>query len=136
RDITLVAPHDLLPPMSDSRDLCFLPATGLARLYRARKVSPLEVMQAVLARIDTVNPAVNAYVTVAREAALAGARAATRALGRKGRALPPLHGVPVSIKDLFSTKGIRSTWGSLIYKDYVPNGDDLLVQRLKAAGAI
>src|SRR5262245_60157903 len=122
--------------MSDSRDLCFLPATELVRLYRARKVSPLEVMQAVLARIDAVNPAVNAYVTVAREPALAGARAATRALGRKGSALSPLHGVPVSIKDLFSTKGIRSTWGSLIYKDLVPNGDDLSVMRLKAAGAI
>jgi amidase len=122
--------------MSDSRDLCFLPATELANLYRARKVSPLEVMQAVLARIDAVNPAVNAYVTVAPESALAAARAATRALGRKGTSLPPLHGVPVSIKDLFSTKGIRSTWGSLIYKDHVPSDDDLLVQRLKAAGAI
>jgi amidase len=122
--------------MSDSRDLCFVPATKLVRLYRTRKVSPLEVMQAVLARIDAVNPAVNAYVTVASESALAAARAATRALGRKGRALPPLHGVPVSIKDLFSTKGIRSTWGSLIYKDHVPHEDDLLVQRLKTAGAI
>jgi amidase len=122
--------------MSDSRDLCFLSASELTRLYRAREVSPLEVMQAVLARIDAVNPAVNAYVTVARESALAEARTATRALRRKGRALPPLHGVPVSIKDLFATKGIRTTWGSLIYKDYVPDADDLVVQRLKAAGAI
>ena len=74
--------------------------------------------------------------TVARESALAGARAATRALGRKGGALPPLHGVPVSIKDLTPTKGIRTTWGSLIYRDHVPEEDDLVVQRLKAAGAI
>ena len=117
-------------------DLCFLPATELARLYRARKVSPLEVMQAVLARIDAVNPVVNAYVTVVRESALAAARRATRALGRKGRLLPPLHGVPVSIKDQVLTKGIRTTWGSLIYKDHVPDEDDLVVQRLKAAGAI
>jgi amidase len=122
--------------MSDSRDLCFLPATALARLYRARKVSPLEVMQAVLARIDAVNPAVNAYVTVARESALAAARRASRLLSRRSSTLPPLHGVPVSIKDLFATKGIRSTWGSLIYKDYVPNADDPVVHRLKAAGAI
>jgi amidase len=122
--------------MSDSRDLCFLPATELARLYRARKVSPLEVMQAVLARIDAVNPVVNAYVTVVRESALAAAGRATRALGRKGGLLPPLHGVPVSIKDQVLTKGIRTTWGSLIYKDYVPDEDDLVVQRLKAAGAI
>jgi amidase len=122
--------------MSDSRDLCFLPATELARLYRTRKVSPLEVMQAVLARIDAVNPAVNAYVTVARESALAEARRASRLLSRRSSTLPPLHGVPVSIKDLFATKGIRSTWGSLIYKDYVPDADDPVVQRLKAAGAI
>src|SRR5262252_10144207 len=125
-----------IEPMSDSRDLCFIPATELIRLYRARKTSPLEVMQAVFARIDEVNPAVNAYVTVARESALAAARRATRMLSRKATKLPLLHGVPVSIKDLFSTKGIRTTWGSLIYKDHVPNGDDLVVQRLKAAGGI
>jgi amidase len=122
--------------MSDNRDLCFVPAGELVRLYRTRKVSPLEVMQAVLSRIDVVNPAVNAYVTVARESALTAARVATRALGRKGTALPPLHGVPVSIKDLTATKGIRTTWGSLIYQDHVPTEDDLLVQRLKTAGAI
>jgi amidase len=124
-----------IEPMSHSRDLCFIPATELVRLYRARKTSPLEVMQAVLARIDAVNPVVNAYVTVARESALGAARRATRLLGRKAR-LPLLHGVPVSIKDLFATKGLRTTWGSLIYKDHVPDGDDLVVQRLKAAGAI
>src|SRR5262245_25603156 len=122
--------------MSGRDDICFLPATELVRLYRARKTSPLEVMQAVLARINAVNPAVNAYVTVARESALAAARRATRLLGRKATTLPPLHGVPVSIKDLFATKGIRTTWASLLYKDHVPDEDDLVVQRLKAAGAI
>jgi amidase len=121
---------------SAGRDLCFVPATELARLYRARKVSPLEVMQAVLARVDAVNPVVNACVTLARESALTAGRQATRALGRKGRPLPPLHGVPVSIKDLFSTSGIRTTWGSVIYQDHVPEEDDLVVERLKAAGAI
>jgi hypothetical protein len=95
--------------MSDNRDLCFIPAADLVRLYRSRKISPLEVMQAVLARVDAVNPTVNAYVTVARESALTAARRATQALGRKGAPLPPLHGVPVSIKDLTSTKGIRTT---------------------------
>jgi amidase len=93
-------------------------------------------MEAVLARIDAVNPVVNAYVTVARESALATARRATRALSRKTTALPPLYGVPVSIKDLYATKGIRTTWASLIYKDHVPSADDLVVQRLKVAGAI
>ena len=67
------------------RDLCFTPATELARLYRARKVSPLEVMQAVLARIDAVNPRVNAYVTLARESALRAARPATRGSGAARR---------------------------------------------------
>src|SRR5688500_10121219 len=120
----------------NSRDPCFVPAAELVRLYRARRTSPLEVMQAVLARIEAVNPAVNAYVTVARESALTAARAATRALGRKGATLPPLHGVPVSIKDLTATQGIRTTSGSLIYKDHIPEQDELVVQRLKAAGAI
>ena len=121
--------------MSD-RDLCFTPATDLARLFRARKTSPLEVMQAVLARIDAVNPTVNAYVTVAREQALQAARRATAALKKTGAALPPLHGVPVSIKDLTPTKGIRTTWGSKIYEHHVPAEDALIVERLKAAGAI
>ena len=118
-----------------TQDLCFTPATELVRLFRARKTSPLEVMQAVLARIDAVNPKLNAYVTVARDGALRAARAATSAL-KKGAVLPPLHGVPVSIKDLTPTKGIRTTWGSKIYEHHIPEADALVVQRLKAAGAI
>jgi amidase len=117
------------------RDLCFTPATELVKLYRTRKVSPLEVVQAVLARVDQVNPQVNAYVTIARESALKAARAATRAL-RRGAKLPPLHGVPVSIKDLEPTQGIRTTWGSKIFEHHVPEEDALIVLRLKAAGAI
>src|SRR5262245_9097343 len=92
-------------------------------------------MQAVLARIDAVNPQVNAYVTLAREPALAAAATATRALKRRAT-LPPLHGVPVSIKDLTPTKGLRTTWGSRVYADHVPAEDALIVQRLRAAGAI
>ena len=109
--------------MPTERDLCFTPATELLRLYRARKVSPLEVMQAVLARIDAVNPAVNAY----RDAGAGGraARGAARHRARfgAGAALPPLHGVPVGIKDLTPTKGIRTTWGSKIFEDHVPDED-------------
>jgi amidase len=120
--------------MSD-RDLCFTTATELQRLYRARKVSPREVLEAVLARIDRLNPTLNAYVTVARDEARRAARAATAALGRRA-ALGLLHGVPVSIKDLTPTRGIRTTWGSKIYADHVPDEDALIVQRLKAAGAI
>jgi amidase len=117
------------------RDLCFTPATELAGLYRARKVSPLEVMQAVLARIDAVNPRVNAYVTLARASALRAARQATLRI-RRGATLPPLHGVPVSIKDLTPTKGVRTTWGSKIFERHVPAEDAVVVERLKAAGAI
>jgi len=118
------------------RDLCFTPATALQRLYRTRKASPLEVMQAVLARIDAVNPRVNAYVTLVRESALAEAKKATVALGRRSAALGPLHGVPVSIKDLTPTRGIRTTWGSKIFEHHVPEADALYVERLKRAGAI
>jgi amidase len=117
------------------RDLCFTPAAELVRLYRARKASPLEVLQAVLARVDALNPRLNACVTLDREGALAAARAATRALGR-GRPLPPLHGVPVSIKDLTPTRGIRTTKGSRVHEHWVPDEDALIVARLKAAGAI
>jgi amidase len=118
-----------------TRDLCFTPATDLGRLYRARKVSPLEVMEAVFARIDAVNPQLNAYVTLARESALDAARRATAALKRRA-SLPALHGIPVSIKDLTATKGIRTTKGSKIFEHAVPDEDALVVERLKAAGAI
>jgi amidase len=117
------------------RDLCFTPATELLRLYRARRTSPTEVMEAVLARIDRVNPRLNAYVTLTREAALRDARAATRAL-RRGAALAPLHGVPVSIKDNTPTRGVRTTYGSKIFEHHVPAEDAVIVERLRAAGAI
>jgi amidase len=112
-----------------------VPAAELLRLYRARKVSPIEVMEAVFARIHAVNPKLNAYVTLARESALAAARKATASL-RKKAALPPLHGIPVSIKDLTPTQSIRTTWGSKIFEDHVPEEDAVVVERLKRAGAI
>jgi amidase len=121
--------------MTDEQ-LCFAQASELVGLYRRRKVSPLEVVKVVLARIEKVNPALNAYCTVAGEQALAAALRATAALGKKGAKLGALHGVPVSIKDLTPTKGIRTTWGSKIYEHHVPDEDALVVERLKAAGAI
>jgi amidase len=121
--------------MTTARDLCFTPAVELLKLYRARKVSPLEVMQAVLARIDAVNPAVNAIVTLVRDAAVREARRATASL-RRGAALPSLFGVPVGIKDVTPTKGIRTTYGSKLFEGHVPDEDALVVQRLRAAGAI
>lgn len=116
-------------------DLCFTPATKLARLIRQKKVSPVEVVRAVLDRIERVNPKLNAYCTVVAERALKAARHAESAVMKK-KALGPLHGVPVSIKDLVPTAGIRTTWGSKIYEHHVPDEDGLVVERLKAAGAI
>src|SRR5216683_7445484 len=121
-------------PVSD-RDLCFTPAALLHRLYRSRKTSPLEVMRAVLERVDAVNSKLNAIVTLERESALKAARTATAAL-KKGKKLGPLHGVPVTIKDLTHTKGIRTTWGSKVFEHHVPDEDSLIVERLKGAGAI
>jgi amidase len=121
--------------MATERDLCFTPAVELQKLYRACKTSPLEVMQMVLARIDAVNPAVNAIVTLVRDAALREARRATAML-RRGRAFPPLFGVPIGIKDVTPTKGIRTTYGSKLFESHVPDQDALVVERLRAAGAI
>lgn len=118
-----------------ARDLTWLSAGELVKLYRARRASPLEVMQALLARIEAVNPTVNAIVTLARDAALWNARRATAAL-KRGATLPPLFGVPVTIKDVTPTAGIRTTQGSKLFEDHVPEEDALVVQRLKAAGAI
>src|SRR5687767_10428216 len=117
-------------------DPTFASAVTLAKLYRTRKASPLEVMQAVLARIDQLNTRVNAIVTLVRDAALREARRASAALGRRGVTLPPLFGVPVAIKDVTQTKGIRTTFGSKLFEAHVPDEDALLVQRLRAAGAI
>ena len=119
-----------------SRDLCFTPATELSRLYRSRKVSPLEVMRAVLERLDRVNPLVNAVVTFDRDAVLRAARRATTALARRSATLGPLHGIPVGIKDVTPTKGMRTTFGSKLFEDHIPMEDAAVVERLKAAGAI
>jgi amidase len=116
-------------------DLTWAPAAKLAALYRARKLSPLETLRAVLDRIDRVNPAVNAIVTLARDAALAEARRATAAL-RRGAVLPPLFRIPVGIKDVTPTRGLRTTHGSKLFADHVPEADALVVARLRAAGAI
>jgi aspartyl-tRNA(Asn)/glutamyl-tRNA(Gln) amidotransferase subunit A len=116
-------------------DLCRTPATELAAAIRAKTVSPVEVVDAVLARIERVNSTLNAYCTVAADAARAAARDAEAAVVR-GDPLGPLHGVPVSIKDLVITKGIRTTWGSRIYEHFVPSEDAPVVERLTRAGAI
>lgn len=113
-------------------DICYLSAVELRERYRARTLSPVEVAEAVLARIERLEPQLNAFVTVTPERALEGARLAEQAYAR-GDA-PPLAGIPTSIKDLTMTRGIRSTRDSLLMKDFVPEYDAPLVERLYAAG--
>src|SRR5262245_29072796 len=119
-----------------SDELCWLSATDLAPQIRRRKVSPVEVVDAVLERIERLNPQVNAYVTVTAEGARREARAAERAVTRRGATLGPLHGVPFSVKDLVITGGVRTTFGTRLFADNVPTEDAPMVARLKAAGAI
>ena len=118
-----------------STDLCFSTAVELARRIRTREVSVTEVVQAHLAQIERVNPKVNAVVTLTADRALAEAREKDAALAR-GEAAGPLFGLPVAHKDLVPTRGIRTTYGSPIYRDNVPEQDALLVERLRAGGAI
>ena len=106
-----------------SIELCFRSAAELARLVATKAVSAHEVMEAHLAQIERVNPQVNAIVTLVPEQALAGAKEADQRQAR-GEALGPLHGLPIAHKDLIPTKGIRTTFGSPIYQDFVPNQDD------------
>jgi aspartyl-tRNA(Asn)/glutamyl-tRNA(Gln) amidotransferase subunit A len=120
--------------MSD-RDLLFMPATAAARLIRGRALSPVEYVDAVLAAIERTQPTLNAYATMTADAARAEARVAEEAV-MAGRALGPLHGIPVNIKDLFATKGVRTAYGSAILADNIPSQDDILVTRLRDAGAI
>src|SRR5258708_12037086 len=110
-------------------------ARELARLIRERAVSPVEVLDAHLAAIAEINPKLNAIVTLAADQAQDAARQAERAVAR-GEPLGPLHGLPVAIKDITPTAGIRTTFASPFYKDYVPAEDAEVVRRLKAAGAI
>ena len=116
-------------------EICFMTATELARCLRSKELSAVEVMETHLAQIERVNPKVNAIVTPLPESALKEARAADESLAH-GRPLGRLHGLPVAHKDLAVTKGIRTTFGSPIFRDFIPEEDALIVERLKKAGAI
>ena len=111
------------------------PAVELARLIRARDLSSRDVVSAFLARIEAINPKVNAIVTLDAERAMAAARDADERQAR-GAPLGPLHGLPIAHKDLQATAGMRTTFGSPIFRDHVPAEDSPLVARLKRAGAI
>ena len=110
-------------------------AAELSALIRQRQLSPVQLVQSTLARIERSQPVLNAFITVCAEDALSAAREAEQALKRSDT-LPPLLGVPFSVKDLVSTVGVRTTFGSRIFEHHVPTVDAVAVARLKAAGAI
>jgi amidase len=115
--------------------ICFMSAIEMAQLIRAKKLSAREALAAHLKQIERVNPKVNAIVTLVAEMAAGAAAKADEAQARR-ETLGPLHGLPVAHKDLMETRGIRTTFGSLLYKDYIPAEDDLIVERIRRAGAI
>jgi len=120
---------------ASATELCFKTATELVELVRQREVSVRQVVMAHLEQIEQVNPQVNAVCTLVPDRALQQAEQADEALARGARP-GPLFGLPIAVKDLVSTRGIRTTLGSPIYQDFVPGYDELFVERLKAAGAI
>ena len=116
-------------------DLCFTPAVELARLLHSGELSARELLDAFLNRIHRINPQLNAIVTLAEERATAEAAAADEAAAR-GDSLGMLHGLPIAVKDLADTAGIRTTYGSPLFADHVPDTDAPHVALLKAAGAM
>lgn len=116
-------------------EICFLTATEMVGAIRSGALSSRQVMEAHLAQIERVNPKVNAIVTLIADQAMDSARDADEKQAR-GEPLGPLHGLPVAHKDLVNTKGIRTTFGSPIYRDNIPDEDALIVQRLQHGGAI
>jgi amidase len=127
--------YDLKIPGSDS-DICYMQAVDLAVLIKAKKISAREVMQAHLKQIARINSKVNAIITLVPEDQLMAQALAADESQAKGNLTGALHGLPIAVKDLAETKGIRTTYGSLIWKDFIPTQDALVVERQKKAGAI
>jgi len=116
-------------------DVLYMSAARQAALIRDKQLSPVELVQAYLARIDRLDGRLHAYITVTRESALTAARRAEEAVGR-GERLGALHGIPFAVKDQFDTRGVRTTAGSRLLADNVPGEDATVVARLTAAGGI
>src|SRR5437660_7954517 len=119
----------------DKYELAFLTISELSELIHTRKISPVEVTRVMLQRIEKFNPVLNAYITVTSEQAMNSAQDAEKEI-QHGKWRGPLHGVPVALKDLFDTAGVRTTAASALFKDRVPEQDAEVVRRLKAAGAV
>jgi aspartyl-tRNA(Asn)/glutamyl-tRNA(Gln) amidotransferase subunit A len=119
----------------NNRELLYKTMDEIAAMYRKKEVSPVEVMQATLSRLNELEPQLNAFITVMADDALAGAKKAEAAF-QKGENVGKLFGIPVSLKDIFDIKGVRTTAGSRIMRDYVPNEDSYVYTALREAGAI
>jgi len=116
-------------------ELCGLPIEKLAHLLAKKKASPVEVLEAILQHIERSQPILNAYLTVTAEAARRDAARAEREITR-GRYRGPLHGIPISLKDNIWTRGVRTTAGSKVLADFIPEQDATVARRLRRAGAI
>jgi hypothetical protein len=116
-------------------ELAYASISELAPRLASGELSPIELTNAMLARIARYNPVLNAYITVTEESAREAAHAAAAAI-RAGNYLGPLHGIPIAIKDLFATRAVRTTFGSRVFADWVPDHDAAAVERLRDAGAI
>src|SRR6202142_1282883 len=122
-------------PAHSKNDLAFLSIEQVAPLLRRRKISPVELVEAALARIERLNPAINAFITVVGDRARRQGRAAEKQI-RQGRASSLLCGIPISIKDNFWARGVRTTAGSMVLADFVPAKDSAVAEKLASAGAI
>lgn len=118
-----------------SEEIFFYSVRELSQMIRARKISPVELAELYLARLEKIGPPLGAVVTITRELALAEARAAEREIMR-GRYRGPLHGIPYGAKDLLATKGIPTTWGAAPYKEQIFDYDATVIKRLRRAGAV
>lgn len=121
--------------MTNASAIVTLPAVELARRIRTKELSPVEVLEAFIGRIEAVNPAINAVTATCFERARKEARSAEEAVVA-GRDLGPLHGLPFGVKDLEHTEGLLTTFGSPLFKDFVPEADGVMVARLRRAGGI
>ncbi len=118
-----------------NKEICFMTATQIVKQIKNRQLSVKKVMEAHLEQIEQTNPKVNAIVTLLPDIAIESAKMADKMLSRN-ESIGPLFGLPIAHKDLVETKGIRTTFGSTIFKDFIPTRDALIVERLKNAGAI